>query len=84
MKTLKMGLLGLAVGVVGALAFPAPEAAAQMGGGGGNMGGGTAICCSTCNPTYSACLSRAGNNTSSINKCVSARASCESYCSYNC
>lgn len=42
MKTLKMGLLGLAVGVVGAVVLPSPVA---MAGDGGAVGGGQGSTC---------------------------------------
>jgi hypothetical protein len=91
MKTLKMGLLGLALGVGGALVLPSTEAVAQTGGGipdSGSASPGTGIssqaCCSTCNPNYSACINNAGGNPVIIAACTAVRAACESSCYRTC
>ncbi|WP_143178036.1 hypothetical protein [Cystobacter ferrugineus] len=75
MKTLKMGLLGLAMGSIGAVAFPAHEAeaneAAQL---------PTGNCCSTCNPQFQRCLNSSGNTRVGIEICNAQRSICESSC----
>ncbi len=80
MKTLKAGLFGLAMGVLGAVAFPTQQAEAQS----CLPINCTPGCCSSCNPRYQACLSSAGNNSAAIAQCVSSRSYCESVCSRTC
>ncbi|WNG16459.1 hypothetical protein [Cystobacter fuscus] len=75
MKALKMGLFGLALGALGAVAFPTQEAEAQT---------PNTVCCSLCNPRYQACLNSAGNNSSAISSCVRDRSYCESVCLRTC
>ena len=80
MKALKVGLLGLAMGVIGAVAFPTQVAEAQ----GVDDPAQQFGCCSFCNPSYQRCLTSAGNNTTKIAQCVSQRSSCETTCNRGC
>jgi hypothetical protein len=82
MKALKMGLFGLALGVMGAVVFPTQEAEAQSCFPTSCVP--NSVCCSKCNPNYQACLVSAGNNTSKISSCVQMRSYCESSCYSTC
>ncbi|MFY0579065.1 hypothetical protein [Cystobacter fuscus] len=73
MKTLKVGLLGVMLGAVGAVILPAQEAEAQSG-----------ACCSSCNPNFQRCLNSSGNNAQQIALCNLLRSICESSCSRTC
>ncbi|WNG16457.1 hypothetical protein [Cystobacter fuscus] len=77
MKTLKMGLFGLALGALGAVAAPAREAAANEP---AQMAGGRGDCCSTCNPRFQLCLNSSGNTRVGIEICNAQRSICESSC----
>ncbi len=79
MKTLKMGLLGLATGALGAVAFPAHEAAAQT-----TPAEPPLYCCSHCNPNYQRCITNAGGNINTLLICAMQRQECESACKRTC
>ncbi len=73
MKTLKVGLLGVMLGVVGAVLLPTQEAEAQ-----------STACCSTCNPNIQQCLNSAGNSSQQIALCGLVRSICEQTCRRTC
>ncbi|WP_143177968.1 hypothetical protein [Cystobacter ferrugineus] len=80
MKTLKVGLLGMAMGVLAAVALSSQEAQAQK-----NPDAPSPVrCCSSCNPSYQNCVNGAGNNPSRIQACVNSRATCEAVCRRGC
>ena len=79
MKALKVGLLGLAMGVMGAVAFPTQVAEAQT-----SPAEPPLYCCSHCNPNYQRCLTSAGNSPMRIAMCAAQRSSCESACKPGC
>jgi hypothetical protein len=83
MKTLKMGFFGLALGALGAVAFPAHEAAAQS-----QATPATPAqqvnCCSNCNPQFQRCLNSAGNNSMQILICNVQRDVCQNGCARTC
>ncbi|MFY0575603.1 hypothetical protein ACN28S_15670 [Cystobacter fuscus] len=78
MKALKMGFFGLALGALGAVAFPAHEAVAQSTGTPAQQFG----CCSYCNPSYVRCISQIP--TPNTAACLNQRAQCESTCKPGC
>ena len=80
MKTLKMGFFGLALGALGAVAFPAHEAAAQSTGTPAQQFG----CCSYCNPQFQRCLNSAGNDALTILVCNMQRDVCQNSCTRTC
>ncbi len=85
MKALKMGLFGLAMGVLGAVALPAQEAEAQLPPSCFPTSCvPNSVCCSQCNPNYQGCLVSAGSNPSNISRCVQMRSYCESSCFRTC
>ncbi|WNG16458.1 hypothetical protein [Cystobacter fuscus] len=76
MKALKMGLFGLAMGALGAVAFPAHEAEAQV--------IAQPLCCSSCNPRYQRCITNAGGDINTLLICTMQRQECESTCKRTC
>ncbi len=62
MKALKMGFFGLALGALGAVVFPAQEAAADE-------PAKAFVCCSSCNPRFQQCLNGVGNDALKILTC---------------
>ncbi|WNG18358.1 hypothetical protein [Cystobacter fuscus] len=79
MKTLKMGLFGLALGVAGALVLPSTEAVAQTDQGNAS----NTVCCSRCNPNYVGCIGN-GSNSAVNAVCGMVRAVCENTCNRTC
>ncbi|WNG26023.1 hypothetical protein F0U62_19840 [Cystobacter fuscus] len=82
MKTLKMGFFGLALGALGAVAFPTHEAAAQSAGTPATPAQ-QVNCCSNCNPQFQRCFTSA-TDAVKLTTCHLQRSICEQSCARTC
>jgi hypothetical protein len=78
-----MGFFGLALGALGAVAFPAHEAAAQSTGTPATPAQQIG-CCSYCNPQFQGCFNSAGADIVKLTTCHLQRNICEQSCTRTC